>query len=77
MRRYKNRSGRSGIQAFESGPEFIRIRFRDEDLIHIYNYTQPGKTDVEVMKRLAEAGRGLSTYISRYVRERYAHRQAV
>lgn len=77
MRRYKNRSGRSGIQAFESGPEFIRIRFRDEDLIYIYNYTQPGKTDVEVMKRLAEAGRGLSTYISRYVRERYAHRQAV
>lgn len=77
MRRYKNRSGRSGIQAFESGPEFIRIRFRNEDLIYIYNYTQPGKTDVEVMKRLAEAGRGLSTYISRYVRERYADRQVV
>lgn len=71
MERYKNLSGNSGVVAYESGPDFIKIKFRDGG-VYLYNYSVTGKFNVERMKKLAEDGRGLNTFISRNVREDYA-----
>lgn len=73
MKPYLDQAGRSGIEAFEIRDESIVIEFK-RDGRYIYNYQTPGKEHVEEMKRLAIAGRGLSTYISQKVRKRFARK---
>jgi len=71
MKRYKNLEGNSGVYAFEIGTDYIKVQFREGSL-YKYSYLNPGIKAVERMKQLALAGRGLSTYISTYIRKRYA-----
>ena len=70
MTPYKNLAHNSGILAYEIGKSFIKVKFRDG--MYTYNYSRPGKKAVDAMKLLAVKGRGLSTYISRVVRDNYA-----
>jgi hypothetical protein len=67
---YGNQSGGSGVVAYEIEARAIRIRFRNGDTYR-YTYERTGQFEVEKMKRLAEAGKGLSGYISRMVGDRY------
>ena len=55
------------------GPTFIRVWF-EKDGSYEYNDSRPGRDHVEAMKRLAEEGRGLATYINRHVRENYSRK---
>lgn len=73
MTRYGNRSGDSGVAAYELAPGRITVQFQDG---WKYEYTarSTGAEDVATMHRLARAGRGLSTFISTTVRERYARK---
>ncbi|HML95619.1 MAG TPA: hypothetical protein PKC29_09350 [Thermodesulfobacteriota bacterium] len=71
MEHYKNLSGNSGVMAYEIGEDYIKVKFRSGD-VYLYNYIVTGKFNIERMKKLAEEGKGLSTFISRYVREDYA-----
>jgi len=71
MQRYANKSGRSGIESYEIGRDFIIIEYKDGDR-YLYNYEEPAKSDVQIMKELALEGIGLATYISRHVGKRYA-----
>ncbi|MHB9840679.1 hypothetical protein Q8F57_038335 [Paraburkholderia terrae] len=71
MKRYRDLSGQSGVVAYEVSDDAITVKFRDGD-VYLYDYATTGRREVEEMKRLAVAGQGLSTYISRYVRERFA-----
>lgn len=71
MQRYKEISGNSGVSSFSPGKDFIKIQFKDGSL-YLYNYDKPGKKEVEEMKRLAKAGKGLATFINQHVRERFA-----
>ena len=73
MPRYRDLTGESGVVAFETMEEAILVGFKDGK-IYLYDYGRPGHQEVEDMKRLAARGRGLSTYISQRVRERYAKR---
>ena len=70
MQRYKNMSGDSGVIAYEIRDDGIEVQFRDD---HVYLYTtqSAGYENIETMKKLAIAGRGLSTFISTTVRHRY------
>jgi hypothetical protein len=70
MPRYKNRSGESGVIAYEAGKDHIIVQFIDGEK-YLYSYKRPGKLFVERMKKLAAAGKGLSTFISVNVREKY------
>jgi len=76
-RRYKpgnQDSGQdSGVQSFALLTDGILIRFRGDD-VYLYDHDRPGATHVKAMRILALQGSGLSTYISRHVRERYAAR---
>jgi len=71
MRRYGNLSGTSGVTAYEIGSDFITVEFRDGST---YSYTNSitGLSNIEIMKRLAAKGSGLSTFISRHVKDKYA-----
>lgn len=70
MKRYKDITGHSGVTAFEIEEDGIKIEF-NHDAVYLYTYASAGKRTIEKMKRLATTGKGLSTYISQVVREKY------
>lgn len=63
MQRYGNLSGDSGVTAFETGADFIKVQFKDGDT---YTYTAmiAGAQVIARMMQLAQAGRGLATFIN-------------
>ena len=71
MQRYKNLGGNSGVVAYELGDNSIKIQFRNGSL-YLYDDQSTGSNDIEHMKKLAISGQGLSSFISRNVKERYA-----
>ena len=70
MRPYGNATGRSGVVAYDTTPTSIIVRFVNGDRYE-YSNRKPGRAIVAEMKALAASGRGLSTYISQNVRDRY------
>lgn len=71
MELYRNLSEDSGVTAYEIHDEYIIIQFIGGER-YLYDYRKPGKQNVEKMKILAHAGKGLSTYISQFVKTNYA-----
>ena len=65
MRPYGNLSGDSGVVAYEVRSAAIVVRFLDGSL---YEYTREsaGATALTEMLRLAQSGRGLSTFIAQH-----------
>jgi hypothetical protein len=74
VERYQHLDADSGVAYYESGTDFIRVQFRNGST-YVYDYTRPGIHHVEHMKELARAGKGLTTYISQFVRASYARRE--
>jgi len=70
MTPYQNLEGHSGVTGYELMSDGISVEF-NHDTVYIYTYKSAGKKVIEKMKTLAKSGRGLSTYISREVRENY------
>ena len=70
MEPYKNISGHSGIIAFQTGVDEIKIQFVDGS---IYQYTSgvAGNKNIKKMKKLAVSGQGLATFISTTIRTNY------
>lgn len=64
MKQYKNLSGKSGVVAYAIGRDFVDVEFRAGSRYR-YSQASAGDDDIEQMKKLAVAGRGLSTFISR------------
>jgi hypothetical protein len=73
MERYKNLNGESGVHSYEIRDHSIVIEFTYGGK-YLYDYEMPGKSEVEEMKRLAEVGTGLATYINQNVRKRFARK---
>ncbi|MFT4069438.1 hypothetical protein [Paraburkholderia sp.] len=76
MQRYRNLSGDSGVEAYEIGDDFIKVRFHP-GVVYWYTERSVGAAHVAELKRLARRGRGLSTYISQHadVRDGYARKE--
>jgi hypothetical protein len=72
-RPYKDRNGNSGVSFYALGPSFIRVWFQN-GTGYEYDSRRPGKLHVDQMKRCAEQGRGLATYINQNVRTNYARK---
>ena len=70
MTPYKNLSGTSGVRAYAIGKDHIDVEFTDGGTYR-YSYRAPGRSQVEKMKILAEEGRGLATYVNKYVRDNF------
>jgi hypothetical protein len=70
MTKYANLSGGAGIAAYEIGADSIAIKFNSGET-YLYNYASAGRENIERMKSLAAAGRGLTTFISQVVKMGY------
>jgi hypothetical protein len=75
MEPYRNVAGNSGVDAYEIGPDYITIKFSD-GAVYRYTYASAGQENVERMKGLAQAGQGLSTFISTTVSKLYERKEA-
>ena len=74
MTPYKNIDGDSNVIVYETGADFIRVQFSRGE-IYLYTYESAGAANIEHMKRLAEAGHGLNSFINTTVRKGYARRE--
>ena len=73
METYRDLNNDSGVSAYEISNNSITVRFKT-GAVYLYNYASTGVTDIEEMKRLAESGDGLNSYIGRKVKGNYAKR---
>lgn len=73
MNRYANRGGNSGVTGYETAEGQITVQFSDGSQ-YLYNSSSPGAAVVTEMQRLAAAGEGLNSYISRVVRKNFAQK---
>ena len=73
MQPYRRLNPDSGVSAFDCGPDWMKVRFAEGDT-YTYTYASAGPIRVEHMKQLAKEGKGLCSYISRHVRDKYASR---
>lgn len=70
MQRYKNLGGNSGVTAYEIDTGQIVVQFRNGER-YLYTEDSAGAANIARMQELAQAGRGLATFISQHVAERY------
>jgi len=70
MPRYRNLDGDSGVLRYETTPDSITLTFANGKR-YLYSAARPGRPAVARMKALAQAGRGLSTFVSQHVRDNY------
>jgi hypothetical protein len=70
MQSYKNQGRDTGVIAYQISDEGIYVEFRDSS-VYLYTAESTGVAAIEKMKDLAKKGKGLTTYINRYVRNKY------
>jgi hypothetical protein len=73
---YKSKSPNTGVSSYELLDDAILLEFTDHKFQYLYNAEKPGSKHVAIMRKLAEQGKGLSTYINQHVRENYARKLA-
>ena len=71
MQMYKNLGGDSNIKCYEIGNDYIDVIFYGTAKTYRYSYASAGGQNVERMKRLAQQGEGLNSYIMNYARFSY------
>lgn len=75
MTPYLNLSGQSNVIAYEVTEDAIHVLFKSgAQRNYLYNNVRPGADVVNNMKQLAQQGRGLNSYISRFVKSNYARK---
>lgn len=75
MERYRNLGGDSGVIAFEIGEGSITVQFKEgKHRYYLYTVASTGAAGIAELQRLAQAGRGLNSYITRVVKTRYSRR---
>jgi hypothetical protein len=68
---YGNRAGNSGVQAYETGRDFIVVKFAGRRKPYLYTGHSTSAANIRKMKELAKSGEGLSTFISQVVKDGY------
>ncbi|RSB55211.1 hypothetical protein [Acinetobacter soli] len=71
MERYLDLDGDSGVVAYEIGDTYIRVQFDRTFKIYTYSYRSAGIEKVEHMKKLAQAGDGLNSFIKLHANTLY------
>lgn len=68
---YKDINNDSGVHSYETGFDYIVVRFKRTSQTYTYSYASAGQHHVEEMKRLADLGNGLNSYINYNVKYKY------
>jgi hypothetical protein len=74
MKTYANYGNDSGVESYEFGLDFIRVAFKGGG-IYLYDHLHTGVENIKRMCQLAEQGRGLNSFINKYVRNKHAKRE--
>ena len=71
--KYHNKSKKSSIDTYEVGKDgdSIAITFNSGST-YVYDYSKPGKEQVDKMKELAAAGEGLGSYVKKNDNKNFA-----
>ena len=70
MPEYANLNGSSAVTNYEVEEDAIIVTFGG-GAAYRYTYASAGAANIEHMKALAQAGRGLATFISQVVKNQY------
>ncbi len=70
MKNYANLGGNSSIKYYEYETTFITVQF-SSGKSYTYSYESAGINNVEHMKKLADSGSGLNSFIMRNVSQCY------
>ncbi len=73
MQKYSNFGGDSNVHSFEIAQGSITVMFND-GATYLYTAASTGLADITEMKRLAQNGQGLNSYIGRVVKKRFAQK---
>ena len=73
MHRYKNVGGKSDVARYTIAKDSITVRFAGHS-VYRYSNQSAGPENVSKMKDLALAGKGLGTFISANVKDRYSRK---
>jgi hypothetical protein len=72
MPRYRDIDHDSGVISYEIGTDWIEVVFASGRTRHyLYTYRSAGIPAVEKMKKLAESGEGLNSFINRFSSRQY------
>ena len=76
MPAYRDLDGDSGVVSYRYGADWIEVEFdRGPQRCYTYTYASAGAGHIEQMKRFADAGEGLNSYINKNVAKRYASKR--
>lgn len=75
MEKYQDINGDSGVDAYEIGDSFIRVRFKDA-AVYLYTNDSAGADNIQQMKTLAQNGDGLNAFINKHVKKGYARKES-
>ncbi len=64
MKHYIDSNNNSNVRSYDYGDNWIIIEFKDGS-IYKYTYFSSGSYNIEEMKRLADRGDGLNSFISK------------
>lgn len=68
MKTYKNLSGKSTVASYELAKDYVMVSFTNREKFR-YSNQSAGSANVRQMKTLAEAGKGLGTFIEANVKK--------
>ena len=71
MEKYRNSGGDSGVDSFEIGDDYIKVKFTGTFKTYRWSHIRAGKHHVDKMKVLARRGSGLNAYINSNVKFKY------
>ena len=71
--RYADIGSDSGIDSYAYGEDFVQIKFKTGEVFE-YTTKSAGSANIKKLIKLAEAGDGLNTFLSRNVRKKYSRK---
>lgn len=73
MKRYQNLSGKSKVTMYELAKDVVTIRYANQE-VYRYSNQSAGRENISKMKVLAQAGKGLETFVNANVKEKFARK---
>jgi hypothetical protein len=73
MKRYQNLSGKSAVTMYELAKDVVTVRYANQE-VYRYSNQSAGRENISKMKVLAQAGKGLETFINANVKEKFARK---
>lgn len=73
LKPYRSPKQNSGVTRYALGPDYIVIEFKST-AGYRYDSRSPGRRKVQIMKKLAQQGSGLATFINQNVHDNYAEK---